>query len=109
VTGDRGAPVTAVPPIAELFGRSGERDLQLRLRLAAWREGWRACQDAMGDVYEAGFTAGIAAYKAAQHDAVRLVELDARRWELRGEPRTRSGFARPHPDDYPGQRGKGAA
>lgn len=33
-------------------------------------------------------------------------EIEARRWELRGEPRTRATFGQPHPADYPGSEGQ---
>jgi hypothetical protein len=32
-------------------------------------------------------------------------EIEAVRWELRGERRTRETFGQPHPNDYPGQDG----
>jgi hypothetical protein len=31
-----------------------------------------------------------------------LAELEVRRWELRGDARTRETFGNPHPDDYTG-------
>jgi hypothetical protein len=35
-------------------------------------------------------------------DGLALAELEARRWMVRSEIRTRSTFADPHPDDHPG-------
>jgi hypothetical protein len=35
-------------------------------------------------------------------DRPELAELEARRWELRGEPRTREQFGQPHPHDRAG-------
>ncbi len=81
---------------------SDQMDTQLRLRLAAWSEGFAVGELAHADDYERGFLDGCMAVKRAQHDAVRLVSDDALRWTVRGERRTRQTFARPHPDDFRG-------
>jgi len=81
---------------------SDERDTYLKRILGAWADGYRACQAHHGDQYEQGFADGVMALKRAQHDAHRLVELDARRWELRGEKRGRRDFGRPHKEDFGG-------
>jgi hypothetical protein len=56
-----------------------------------------------------GYAAAIADVKAAEHGLVAIfrdvAETEARRWTLRGEPRTRATFGQPHKDDYPGQGG----
>ncbi len=71
-------------------------------QLAAWRDGWRACEIHHGDAYEAGFADGIMAVKRAQHDAYRLTQTDVARWGRGG----REHFADPRPGDF---RGRGAA
>jgi hypothetical protein len=95
-----------VVPLAEavtdLLERSDMLDTQLSLRLAAFREGWAARGAADGDAYERGFAAGVMSVKRAQHDAARLVEFEAKRWAVRGEKRSRTGFGRAHKDDYQG-------
>jgi hypothetical protein len=54
-----------------------------------------------------GYAAAIADVKAAEHGIVAIfrdvAETEARRWTLRGEPRTRATFGQPHQDDYPGR------
>lgn len=72
-------------------------------------------------MYEAGYRDGRAdqaaeadrAWAAAVPQRVRdeptLAELEALRWMLRGEQRTRETFGRPHPADYQGQRRESAA
>ena len=77
-------------------------DGHLRLRLAAYREGYETGHDAG---YDQGYDDGIACRKRAQQDLVEALQVHARRWELRGEPRARETFARPHPDDYQGRKG----
>jgi hypothetical protein len=95
-------PVPLAEAVAELIKLSDVLDVQLRLRLDAFREGWHAAEVAHAGDYERGFADGVMSVKHAQHDAHRLVDLDARRWELRGEKRTRETFSQPHPDDYLG-------
>ncbi len=90
------------PGVAAVLERSDERDRYTQRIIDAWRDGYAAAEAAHADDYEAGFADGAMALKAAQHDACRLAELEARRWSLRGEPRTRQSFAQPHPADYQG-------
>lgn len=97
-----GDPVPLADAVAGLVSLSDYLDRLLRLRLAAWREGYAAAELAHADDYDRGFHDGRMAVKRAQHDAVDLCELEGRRWELRGEPRTRQTFGLPHPDDYQG-------
>jgi hypothetical protein len=82
-----------------LLAESNERDRQLRLRLAAWEDGWRA--GAAGE-YTRGYQAAVADIKAAEHalyDYLRSGPAETVRWALRGEPRTRATFGQPHRDD----------
>ena len=88
----------------ELLGVSDERDVQLQRLLDAERA-----------AYMAGYAHGRAdeareadrAWAARPPQPVRVGEslaaLEARRWELRGEPRTRETFGRPHLADYRGR------
>jgi hypothetical protein len=54
-----------------------------------------------------GYATAIADVKAAEHGLVAVfrdvAETEARRWTVRGEPRTRATFGQPHKDDYPGR------
>lgn len=95
-------PVLLRLAVADLLAWSDAMDTQLRLRLAAYREGWAAAELAHADDYERGFADGCMAVKRAHADAVRLVRDDAARWPVRGEQRTRATFGRPHPADYKG-------
>jgi len=92
--------------IAEWLALSAERDRYMGRILAAERRGFERGVAAMADEYERGFHDGCMAFKRAQHDAHALTEVEASRWELRGEKRTRATFGMPHPDDY---KGRGAA
>jgi len=56
-----------------------------------WQCGYSACVRDMDE-------AGIALYKHLAGQA----ELEARRWSVRGERRTRQSFADPHPHDFQG-------
>lgn len=86
----------------DLLALSDERDLHLRLRLAAWRDGWDACLDYLADQI------GGRIMPATPTD------LELRRWHVccgtcrrsghragctRCEDRTRATFSQPHPDD----------
>jgi hypothetical protein len=95
-------PVPLAEAVAELVDVSDLLDVHLRLRLAAFAEGYAAAELEHADDFERGFASGCMSVKRAQHDAHGLVEHDARRWSLRGEPRTRQTFACVHPDDYRG-------
>ena len=75
-------------------------DGQLRQRLAAYRQGH---EDGREVGYDAGYEDGIAERKRAQQDIVAALKVHARRWELRGEPRARETFGKPHPGDYQGR------
>lgn len=96
--------------VAELLDRSNERDLYTTRIGRAYREGWAAGR-------AAGYAAGRQA-EAAERDrewnriarpiarsSTSAAELEAKRWTVRGERRTRETFGQPHPGDYPGQDG----
>lgn len=90
------------PDAAAALELSDERDLYLRMRLAAFREGWRAAELAHADDYSRGYADGLMRRKHAEHEAVEALRLYLRRWELRGHARTRRTFSDPHPDDFTG-------
>lgn len=87
---------------AELLDLSDERDGQLQLRLDAYRQGYEDGRDAG---YDRGYEDGIAERKRAQQDLVEALKIHARRWVVRGEPRARETFGRPHPGDFKGRNG----
>ncbi len=86
---------------AALLDLSYERDLHQHLRVAAWRDGYRAGQASMAGEYERGMADGILAYKAAQHNVVRDLRQHLRTWDG-----LRTRFGDPRPGDF---RGRGAA
>jgi hypothetical protein len=79
---------------ALILTASDRADLELTLRLEAWRDGWRACQQAQDNAYEHGYTDAQLDYKTIQHAAVRELALELARWDG-----PREHFARPRPDD----------
>ena len=91
---------------AEILGLSAERDRQLELRLAAWRDGYATAAAQFADWEARGYACAVADVKAAQHalvNHVRGLPADAGRWVVRGEPRTRRTFGDPHPGDFGGE------
>jgi hypothetical protein len=85
--------VDAIDPDAEIrYRRALAQEAALAERERAWAE---------------GYAAAVADVKAAQHALYNhlrgLAEIEARRWTVRGEPRTRATFGQPHKDDYPGR------
>jgi hypothetical protein len=83
--------------VAYVLAGSDRADLELALRLEAWRDGWRACDTHQGDQYDAGFMAGILAFKAAQHGTIKALAHELARWDG-----PREHFADPRPTDFPG-------
>jgi len=90
---------------AGLLALSAERDLWLRRLLAAeraayrrgaehgWKQGYeQACAD-----QQAAWHA--VAWRVARGDPRSHAQLEAERWKVHGEPRTRETFGRPHPAD----------
>jgi hypothetical protein len=95
-------PVPLRQAVTELLELSDLLDGQLRMRLAAFREGYELGLE-VG--YCGGHVDGVAHRKHAQQDVFEQLQVYVRRWELRGEPRTRERFGDPHPDDYEGREG----
>ena len=89
--------MSSVPPgaVRRLLALSDERDLHLKLRLAAWRDGHRA---GYADGYDRGYADGAGARKHAQHALVDAVALNLRRWDG-----LRRDFGKPRPGDRPGR------
>lgn len=52
--------------VAAVLAYSDEHDLWRAYADAMWRDGWRACLQAQGDRYEAGYADGVAYCKATQ-------------------------------------------
>jgi hypothetical protein len=85
---------------AYILAGSDRADLELAARLEAWRDGWRARGIAQDGAWEAGYAAGILAFKAAQHGIVKALRLELARWDG-----PRADFGKPRPGDYPGKAG----
>jgi hypothetical protein len=89
--------------LAELvLGHVDERGRDLERIRRAHDDGYAAGEAAHADDYERGYHDGLMADKRVQHQLYDATDLELRRWELRGEPRTRATFADPHPDDFEG-------
>jgi len=80
--------------------RSIFRDAHLADLEAAYRRG---VEDAHREMTEAWH----AIADPVAHGGPAHADLEARRWMLRGEPRTRATFGQPHRDDFP-RRGEAA-
>jgi hypothetical protein len=110
----------------ELRQLGEENERQSAAWQAIWREGYLAAAAQFEAIEAAGYARAISEVKRAQdplREFLREVfdEVDAmeRRWQVRGEPRTRKprkrragrgkprirtrGFGDPHKDDYPGR------
>lgn len=97
--------MTAAPPsvpsgkvLRHVLALSDERDQWERLIEQAWRDGYRAAEQAHADDYSAGVTDGVLARKRAQHDIVEMARTDVAQWG----PAGREHFGEPRPGDYPG-------
>jgi hypothetical protein len=90
-------------PLGEVIGGvlelSDLMDGQLRLRLAAYREGYETGREAG---YDRGYEDGVLDRKRAQQDLLEEFRIVERRWTVRGETRARETFGQPHRDDYRG-------
>ena len=73
---------------------SDRADIELKLRLEAWRDGWRACQQAQQNTYEQGYTDAQLDLKSIQHGIIRDLQLELRRWDG-----LREHFGDPRPGD----------
>lgn len=73
-------------------------DGELRLRLAAFREGWQAAERAHADDYSAGFNDGLLRRKHIEHGAVEAARIELARWG----PGGREHFGDPQPGDFTG-------
>lgn len=88
----------------ELLELSAERDVWERRLLDAERAAYLlGYQDGRADERIEADRAWAARPPQAVSHGEDLAALEARRWELRGEPRTRETFGRPHAADYPGR------
>jgi hypothetical protein len=102
-------PVLAGDYQMRILALSDKRDEQLRRELEMWRNGWRACEVALGDQFAAGWEACDAdwhralgpARAAARHAArsATFAELEEQRWG----PGGRKHFADPRPGDFTGR------
>jgi ribosome-binding ATPase YchF (GTP1/OBG family) len=99
VTADVAALVAAMPdPAAETeLRRQLAREAYELGHSAGWREGREALlrEQELAARVATGLIEAIAAGPT-------FAEMEARRWTVRGEPRTRSAFGEPHPDDFTG-------
>lgn len=84
-------------PVSLLLGLSDERDLELKLRLAAYREGYAAAAAQFPGYYERGYTDAQSDRKAAEHGAVRDWRHHLRMWDG-----LREDFGKPRDGDYAG-------
>jgi hypothetical protein len=91
--------------IAALLALSDERDTWQRRLLAAEIRGY---DRGHRDGYRCGYAQAEAGMDRRWHEHADPIArsdprlLLARRWSLRGEPRTRQTFGQAHPDDYRG-------
>ena len=89
--------------MAYVLADSDRGDRELAARLEAWRDGWRAACDHLGDLYEAGYADGILLRKRAEHGTVRALAAELRRWDG-----LREHFGDPRPDDIQPRTQEGA-
>lgn len=103
---ERAEPITVAAIVASLIGESDDRARQLGRELAAWRDGYRLGFDAGAEVGRGAeaHERDQAHARLARHvlQGEPLDDVEARRWTLRGEQRTRATFGQPHPADYQG-------
>jgi hypothetical protein len=85
---------------AALLALSDERDTQLALRLAAWRDGYRAAAAQFAAYESAGFLRAVASFKAFQQREVTDLRQHLVTWDG-----LRTRFGNPRPGDFPGRGG----
>jgi hypothetical protein len=84
-----------------ILALSDERDGWEQRLVNNWQAGWNAAVAALGDQFEAGFIAGLVAYKQAQHSQALDVIAEINRWG----PDGREHFGDPRPGDFLGEKG----
>jgi hypothetical protein len=101
------SPAATIPhadDIARLLDRWDEHGTWMRRLGAAWREGYRAAEQAHADDYSAGYVDGLLGRKRLEHDAVEAARIELARWG----PEGREHFGDQRPGDYPGRGGASA-
>lgn len=94
----------------DILDRSDERDLWQRRLLDAQRAAYRAgYNDGRADEQRDADRRWVATPPLTVRDDLTRDELEARRWTLRGEQRTRETFGLPHPADFTGRSREAAA
>lgn len=89
--------------LAELLERSDERDAWLARVIEAEESGYaRGLADGVTLGRQLEAAERDEQWNRAAAPIARGGPAVADRWKLRGEPRTRQTFGRPHPADYPG-------
>ena len=87
----------------DVLAVSDERDTWQQRLLDAERAAYRSgYADGRADERVAADRAWAARRPFKAPDGPDLAEVEALRWELRGQQRTRQTFGQPHPDDYEG-------
>jgi len=89
-------------PVAAFIALSDERGRWLWRGRAERRAAFQCGADSMAGEYDRGFTDGLIAYKAAQHDACRGLQAELDRWNG-----PREDFGKPRPGEYTGGRATG--
>ena len=99
------SPAATIPhadDIARLLDRWDEHGTWMHRLGAAWREGYRAAEQAHADDYSAGYADGLLRRKHLEHDAVEAARIELARWG----PGGRAHFGDPRPGDFPGAGGR---
>jgi hypothetical protein len=97
-------------PDEGLLALSDERDLWQRRLLDAQRAAYRAGYDAgRSDAQRDADRAWAARPSLTVREDLSREEIEARRWELRGEQRSRETFGQTHPGDFTGRSREAAA
>lgn len=103
---------TTIPAseVAALLALSDERDQWQRRLLEAERAAYLAgYADGRADAHRDADRAWAARPPLPVPDNLTHAEIEARRWELHGERRTRETFGRPHTADFRGRNKEAAA
>lgn len=94
--------------VADVLDRSNERDMYVNRITEAHRTGWLAGhEDGYGDGRRDEAAERDRDWRRIAKPIARggpsAAELEAKRWTVRGEQRTRDTFGQPHPGDFPGR------